>query len=76
MKDRIEQTYQAIDEIIKCHNTPRPDRFGGGMWNAKEEFTLYKKQVGNRYTLLQWKIITTYFLKKFGETNQKRVELK
>lgn len=65
MKDRIEMTYQAIDEMIKAHNTPKPEKFGGGLWNAEEEFEIYKKQVGDRYTSLQWSIITKYFKLKF-----------
>lgn len=64
MKDRIEITYQAIDEIINCNGKEKPLKFGGGFWNAKEEFEIYKKQVGDRYTKLQWKIIETYFKQK------------
>ena len=59
--DRIEITYQAIDQMIKVHNTPRPVQFGGGLWNAEEEFEIYKKQVGDNYSPLQWTVITTYF---------------
>ena len=66
MKDRIEMTYDAIDEMIAVHGTPRPERFGGGTWDAEEEFEIYKKQVGNRYTELQWTIIESYFKKKFN----------
>jgi len=61
MMDRIEQTYEAIDKIIMSDGKPRPTQFGGGKWNAKEEFKIYKNQVGNRYTPLQWKTITIYF---------------
>lgn len=64
-------TYEAIDKMIRHHNTPRPERFGSGLWKAKEEFMLYKRQVGNRYTRLQWKIITTYFKQKFEENIKK-----
>ena len=64
MEDRIEMTYQAIDEIIKCHGTPRSERFGGGTWDAEEEISIYKKQVGDRYTKLQWSIIMNYFKKE------------
>jgi len=71
MKDRIEITYDAIDQIIKCHGEDRPERFGGGTWDAKEEFAIYKKQVGDRYTTLQWSIITSYFEVKFKELKQK-----
>jgi hypothetical protein len=67
MKDRIEQTYQAIDEMIEAHGKPRPEKFGKGKWNANEEFLIYMKQVGNIYTPLQWTIITDYFKNKFKE---------
>jgi hypothetical protein len=66
-QDRIEITYGAIDEMISVHNTPRPEKFGGGLWNAEEEFVIYKKQVGKRYTFLQWKIISEYFKLKLKE---------
>lgn len=65
--DRIQTTYEAIDEMIACHNEPRPERFGGGYWDAKEEFKIYKEQVGDRYSSLQWHIIETYFKVKFKE---------
>ena len=70
MKDRIEITYGAIDEMISCNGKKRPKRFGGAFWNAKEEFEIYKKQVGDRYTSLQWKIIQTYFENKLKEQNK------
>ena len=71
--DRIEMTYQAIDEMIACHGKPRPERFGGGLWDAEAEFKIYKIQVGSRYTKLQWNVITIYFRKKFQEVkNGKR----
>ncbi|MDP2684951.1 MAG: hypothetical protein Q8P20_08010 [bacterium] len=41
MIDRIEQTYEAIDEMIKVNGKSRPERFGGGIWNAKEEFIIF-----------------------------------
>lgn len=66
MKDRIEQTYDAVDEMISADGKPKPKQFGGGVWDAKEEFKIYKKQVGDRYTKLQWFVIETYFKKKFG----------
>jgi hypothetical protein len=65
--DRIELTYKAIDEMISFHGKERPNLMGGGVWNAKEEFLIYKEQVGDRYTDLQWQIITSYFLRKFHE---------
>ena len=65
MKDRIEMTYDAIDEMIALHGTPRPEKFGGGTWSATEEFLIYKDQVGNRYTKHQWMIIESYFRNKF-----------
>jgi len=71
MKDRIEKTYDAIDDMISFHNTERPKRFGGGIWNAEEEFELYKKQIGDRYTELQWRVIETYFKIKFKEHTKK-----
>ena len=58
--DRIEETYNAIDQMHRAHGKPRPSQFGGGKWNKSQEFRIYKKQVGNRYTPLQWKIITRY----------------
>ena len=64
MKDRIEMTYKAIDEMIKVDGQPKPIQFGSGKWDAKEEFKIYKKQVGDRYTSLQWSVITSYFLSK------------
>ena len=67
MKDRIEITYDAIDQIIEVDRTPKPEHFGGGKWDAEEEFEIYKKQVGDRYTPLQWKIITIYFRTKLSE---------
>jgi len=70
MKDRIEMSYDAIDQIIAIHDQDRPERFGGGKWNAKEEFAIYKKQVGDRYTVLQWTIITSYFETKFSEVHE------
>jgi hypothetical protein len=57
--DRIEMTYRAIDEMIAANGKQRPEKFG--VWNAEEEFKIYKEQVGERYTKLQWKIITLYF---------------
>ena len=65
--DRIEITYKAIDEMIEANGKPKPKSFGGGKWNAEEEFKIYKKQVGNNYSPLQWKIITLYFKQKFKE---------
>jgi hypothetical protein len=69
--DRIEKTYQSMDDIIACHGKPRPKKFGGGVWNAREEFIIYKEQVGNLYTKLQWIIIEQYFRKKFIEKHGK-----
>ena len=68
--DRIEQTYKAIDEMIECHGNPKPEQFGGGLWDAEEEFEIYKKQVGDRYTELQWVIISAYFKEKFMEVKK------
>jgi len=65
--DRIELTYCSIDEMIKMHGASRPDRFGGGIWDAEEEFDIFRKQIGDRYTGLQWSIITSYFQNKFKE---------
>ena len=65
--DRIEMTYESIDGMIKVHGTPRPERFGGGLWDAEEEFKIFKEQIGDRYTELQWHIITSYFETKFKE---------
>jgi len=70
MKDRIEITYEAVDQMIKCHGNERHERFGGGKWNAEEEFKIYKEQVGDRYTELQWKIISTYFYFQFKEATK------
>lgn len=69
--DRIELTYQAIDQMIDCHGKPRPEMFGGGIWNAREEFLIYQQQVGDRYTDLQWSIILKYFNLKFKEKHGK-----
>lgn len=63
-KDRIELTYEAIDEMINSHGKPKPEQFGGGVWDCKEEFKIYKEQVGNRYSKLQWGVITSYFEEK------------
>jgi len=65
MKDRIEITYEALDLMIERHGKHRPDVFGGGVWDAEEEFEIYKKQVGEIYSPLQWIIITSYFNSKF-----------
>ena len=65
--DRIEITYTAIDQMIEAHNTPKPEILGGGLYNALEEFEIYKNQVGNRYTPLQWVLITSYFNLKFKD---------
>ena len=71
--DRIEMTYQAIDKIIANDGLSKPEFFGGGVWDAEEEFEFYKKQVGDKYTELQWIIITTYFRNKIQEVkNGKR----
>ena len=67
MKDRIEMTYEAIDEMIAMDGKPRPEKFGGGKWSATQEFMIYKDQVGNRYTKFQWSIIESYFKNKFKE---------
>ena len=66
MFDRIEETYTAIDQMAEFHGKPRPAQFGGGKWNKNEELAIYVKQVGNRYTPLQWKIILTYAKKEKG----------
>ena len=47
---------------------------GGGVWDAKEEFKIYKKQIGDRYSDLQWDIITNYFKKRLKELNFNRVK--
>ena len=67
MKDRIEMTYEAIDEMIASHGKERPEKFGGGTWSATQEFIIYKDQVGNRYTKFQWSMIEAYFKNKFKE---------
>jgi hypothetical protein len=67
MTDRIELTYKAVDEMIECHGKPKPARFGGGIWNAKEEFIIYKEQIKERYTPLQWIIISNYFKLRFNQ---------
>jgi hypothetical protein len=66
MNDRIETTYNAIDEMVELHGKPKPDKFGGGLWDAEKEFKFYKLQVGKRYTELQWSVITSYFKMKFN----------
>jgi len=69
--DRIEETLVAIDTMIQSHDKLRPVKFGGGVWDAKEEFEVYRKQVGDRYTPLQWKMLTKYFNMKFdSEVNK------
>ena len=70
--DRIEMTYKAIDQMIDAHGKPRTFIYGGGVWDAEEEFKLYKEQVGDRYTPLQWTIIETYFKTKFKEVKNGR----
>lgn len=60
MFDRIETTYNAIDEMAKAHGKKRPPQFGGGKWNKHEELKLYIHQVGPRYSPLQWKMILSY----------------
>ena len=64
--DRIEITYKSIDEMIESDGKPRPNEFGGGVWKATEEFEIYKKQVGCRYTEKQWEKFENYFLNRFG----------
>jgi len=58
--DRIEETYNAIDQMAASHGKPRLAQFGGGKWDKNEELALYKKQVGDRYTPLQWRMILSY----------------
>jgi hypothetical protein len=66
--DRIETIYRAIDQMAKVHNTPRPERFGGGVWNFDEEIEIWKKQIiegQKKYgmtplTPLQWRVIDSY----------------
>jgi hypothetical protein len=70
--DRIEMTYRAIDEMIAKDGKQRPEKFGGGVWNAEEEFEIYKEQVGERYTKLQWKIITLYFEDKLKTLKEEK----
>lgn len=70
MKDRIELSYEAIDEMICCHGTKRPKSFGGGKWDMDEEWKEYKKQVGDRYTKLQWNVMGIYF-----EAKKKRMKV-
>lgn len=64
MKDRIEMTYEAIDEMIGCHGKPCHAPYSQGKWDCDEEWKIYKKQVGDRYTKLQWSLFETYFKSK------------
>jgi len=66
-EDRIEQTYNSIDQMVKVHGKPKPEKFGEGNWDAEKEFEIYKKQVGKRYTDFQWKVIRDYFKVKFRD---------
>jgi hypothetical protein len=63
--DRIDITYCAIDQMVAAHGQSKPKEFGNGVWDAKEEFEIYKKQVGDRYSPSQWIIITKYFKEIF-----------
>ena len=58
--DRIEETYQALDQMAAMDGLPRPERFGGGNWSKEEELAVYYRQVGRRYTPLQWTVIFAY----------------
>jgi hypothetical protein len=64
-------TYEAIDEMIECHGKEKPEHFGSGLWDAEEEFIIYQEQVGDRYSELQWSIISKYFEIKFKEKKDK-----
>ena len=75
MADRIAIIYNAIDEMAQVHGSPRPDKFGGGIWNFSEEIKIWKEQVNEReklsgrtpLTSLQWVVIDTYIdLKRQG----------
>ena len=74
-KDRIEMTYDAIDEMNRVHGTPRPESFGGRKWDKNEELAIYIKQVGERYTPLQWKIMLLYAKQKGFNTSKAQKEL-
>jgi len=75
MFDRIETTYNAIDDMADCDGKPRPERFGGGKWNKDEELAVYAKQVGKRYSPIQWRIIMSYAkdVKKFDTAKAERI---
>jgi hypothetical protein len=66
--DRIEIIYKAIDQMFEVHDTPRPEEFGGGVWDVAEEIPLWKKQIidneTNPLTLLQWSMINLYINSK------------
>lgn len=59
--NRIQKTSKAITEMVEAHGTPKPEEFGGGIWDMEEEFKIYKEQVGKRYTKLQWSVIELHF---------------
>ncbi len=39
--NRLKLILNAIDEIYKAHNTPRPVNYGGGVWDYDEEISIY-----------------------------------
>jgi hypothetical protein len=78
--DRIEEIYNAIDEIVKSHGKPRPAAYGGGKWDFDEEIRVWIKQVTEGeaqiafndpsfkpLTNLQWGLIRKYIVLKRAE---------
>ena len=59
--DRKKKTEKAIDQMIASHGTPRPEEFGGGVWDMHDEYAFYRKTVGERYTLKEWAQFDSYF---------------
>lgn len=39
--DRLKIILNAIDDIYKAHDTPRPSFYGGGKWDFDEEISIY-----------------------------------
>ncbi len=58
---RKRKTEKAIDQMIAAHGTPRPEKFGGACWDMYEEYSFYKKQVGEMYTPKEWMEFDAYF---------------
>jgi len=73
---RMILTYEAIDEMFRNHGMPRPDFYGGGVWDRDEELAVYVEQVGNRYSPEEWGVFMDYAKKKGFNTGRAEKELR